>query len=158
MVSGFTEKVFFIGVHKYGTPFPQQFICFDYTFCLYRDGDVVTKKFMGFRFDPELYAKFKELAKKNSLMVTEAFERFMKACVQIGAVKVPEPAVERRDVEAEVHVLLAWWRKGAYWAHLDGGDEEQSVPGRLLQLLPKIRDEVLRNEVEQELKKRFESD
>jgi hypothetical protein len=107
---------------------------------------------MGFRFDPELYAKFKELAKNNSLMVTEALEKFMRACLQVGAVKFPEPV---GDVEAEARVLLAWWRKGAHWAHLDSGDEEQSVPGRLLQLLPKIQDDSLRKEIEEELKKRY---
>jgi hypothetical protein len=117
----------------------------------------VTKKFMGFRFDPELYAKFKELAKNNSLMVTEAFEKFMAACLQVGAVKFPEPAVEKRDVEAEVRVLLAWWRKGAHWIYVGSGDEQQNVSGMLLRLLPKIEDEALRGEIEEELKKRFKS-
>jgi hypothetical protein len=114
----------------------------------------VTKTFKAFRFDPDLYAKFKEIAHSSNLMVTEAFEKFMRACVGIGAVRFPEPAAPKREAETEARVLLAWLRQGEFWYHLGNEDDEYSVPGRLLQLLPRIEDDSLRNEIENELKKK----
>lgn len=108
----------------------------------------MVKAFKGFRFDPELYVKFKELAAQNSLGVTEAFERFMRACVENGAIVFPESV----DCEAEARVLLAWLRKGTYWYGVYD-EEEVSVIGRLLQMLSKVEDDSLKNEIEEELKK-----
>ena len=108
----------------------------------------MVKTFKGFRFDPELYAKFKGLAAQSSLGVTEAFERFMRVCVENGAITFPEPV----DFEAEARVLLAWLRKGDYWYGVYDA-EEISVTGRLLQLLSKVEDDTLKKEIEEELKK-----
>ena len=114
----------------------------------------MTKKLKAFRFDPELYKKFKKVAQNNSLMVTEAFEKFMRACVEVGAVRFPEPATRKGEVETEGRVLLAWLRQGEFRYHLGNEDDEYSVPGRLLQLLPRIEDDALRNKIENELKKK----
>lgn len=108
----------------------------------------MVKAFKGFRFDPELYARFKRLAAENGLGVTEAFERFMKACVENGVVRFPGSV----DCEAEARVLLAWLRKGEYWYGIHEA-EEISVPGRLLQMLSKVKDDSLKSEIEEELKK-----
>jgi hypothetical protein len=116
----------------------------------------MTKTFKAFRFDPELYAKFKETARGSSMMVTEAFEKFMRACVDVGAVKFPESQSRRRDFETEARVLLTWLHKKEFHYYPNRADEDYacSVPGRLLQLLPRIEDEALRREVEEELKKK----
>jgi len=108
-------------------------------------------RFKGFRFDPELYAKFKKLATSSGLMVTEAFEKFMEACVNAGAVTFP--TVNRRGVEAEARVLLAWLRKGKWFYYSSAGEEDQSVESRLLALLNQVEDEELRREIEEALKK-----
>lgn len=114
----------------------------------------MTKKFKAFRFDPELYEKFKEVTQNSNLMVTEAFEKFMRACVEIGAVKFPESATRKREAETEARVLLAWRRKGRLLYKLGNEENPHSVSGRLLQLLPRIEDDSLRNEIENELKKK----
>jgi len=111
----------------------------------------MTKVFRGFRFDPELYAEFKELAARCNFGVTEAFERFMKACVKIQEIKFPEPAYSVRDVETEARILLAWLSKKKYWYNINS-ETEVHIPGRLLQLLPRIEDESLREKVEEQLK------
>jgi len=72
----------------------------------YTGGDFLAKAFRAFRFDPELYARFKELVAGSGLTVTEAFERFMEACVSARAVTFPTGS--RQGVEAEARVLLAW--------------------------------------------------
>jgi len=108
----------------------------------------VTKGFKGFRFNRELYAKFKEVAERSNLMVTEAFERFMTACVAAGEVRFPEPstpAIIKDEVETEARVLMAWLQNGQYWYKLNGKNVD--VQGRLLQLLPKIQDTVLKSAV-----------
>lgn len=107
----------------------------------------------AFRFDPELYAEFKSVAERSGLMVTEAFEKFMRACVEAGAVKMPEAKRDSSGVEAQARVLLAWLRKGqtSYWG--DSGDEEISIHARLLQMLSQVKDETLRREIEEELEK-----
>lgn len=53
----------------------------------------MTKQLKAFRFDPDLYEKFKAAAESSNLLVTEAFEKFMQACVEFGAVKFPESTV-----------------------------------------------------------------
>ena len=81
-------------------------------------------------------------------MVTEAFEKFMRACVEIGEVKFPEVATPKREAETEARVLLAWLHRRKVWYHLNNEDDPYSVLGRLLQLLPRIEDDALRNDVE----------
>lgn len=66
----------------------------------------VTKKFKAFRFDPELYEKFKEVTQNSNLMVTEAFEKFMRACVEIGAVKFPDPQLA--SVKLKLKPVCYW--------------------------------------------------
>jgi len=110
------------------------------------------KVFKGFRFDPELYEKFKEVVDGDRLTITEAFEKYMKASVEAGTVKLPEAKGRRSSgVEAEARVLLSWLRNGqtSYWVT----DEEISVRGKLLQMLSQVEDEALRKEIEEELKK-----
>lgn len=114
----------------------------------------MTKKFKAFRFDPDLYEKFKTLTQNSNLMVTDALEKFMKACVDAGAVTFPESSARKREVEAEARVLLTWLRRKQQWYHLNNEEDPYSVTGRLLQLLPRIDDEALRNEIENELKRK----
>jgi hypothetical protein len=113
------------------------------------------KMLKAFRLDSELYTEFKTIAERSGLMVTEAFEKFMRACVEAGTVKMPEANRDRSGVEAQARVLLAWSRKGqtSYWG--DSGDEEISVHARLLQILSQVEDESLQREIEEELKKGF---
>jgi hypothetical protein len=118
-----------------------------------RSDGVLGKVFKGFRFDPGLYEEFKIVAGRSGLMVTEAFEKFMRACVEVGAVKFPDAGRKRSGVEAEARVLLAWLRKGQTWyASADEG-EEISIHGKLLQMISQVEDEALQKEIEEELKK-----
>ena len=112
---------------------------------------VTAKAFKAFRFPPELYAKFKKLTTESGLMVTEAFEKFMEACVNAGAITFP--TADRRGVEAEARVLLAWLRKGKWFYYGPAGDEDQSVESRLLALVSRVEDEELQREIEEDLKK-----
>ena len=48
------------------------------------------KVFKAFRFDPELYAGFRELASSSASSVTGIFERFMSVCVENHALIFPE--------------------------------------------------------------------
>jgi hypothetical protein len=113
----------------------------------------MVKVFKGFRFDPLLYEGFKAVAEKSGVMVTEAIEKFMKSCIEAGAVKFPEMKSNRSGFEAEARVLLTWLRKGqtSYWVSEEGG--EISIHARLLQMLTQVEDDSLRREIEDELKK-----
>ena len=112
----------------------------------------MTKKLKTFRFDPSLYGEFKNLAKTSGLMVAEALEKFMAACIETGAIMFPESSA---TFEAEARVFLTWLRKGTYWYSKGNEDEgEYSITGRLLQLLPHVKDSSLRKAIEEELKKR----
>ena len=113
----------------------------------------LVKQFKSFRFDPDLYATFKALAQNNGLMVTEAFEKFMKTCVE-GKALAFSVFAPKSAMEAEARVLLAWLRKGEYWYTLGNDENEYSTTGRLLQLLSVVEDSSLRAEIEEELKKR----
>lgn len=107
------------------------------------------KELKTFRFNPQVYAAFRELAGKNGYTVTAAFEKFMTCSVEYGLV-FPS-AAKTENIEAEARVMLAWLKKDKYWVNLGGG-EETSTRGRLLQLLPKIEDAKLREEIEETLK------
>jgi hypothetical protein len=103
----------------------------------------------GFRFNPQLYASFKEIASKNGYTVTAALEKFMQTRVEHG---LTFPASKSQTAEAEVRIMLTWLKEGKYWANL-GDKQETSTTGLLLQLLPKIEDADLREELEKTLKK-----
>jgi hypothetical protein len=118
---------------------------------------VVTKKFKSFRFDPELYARFKRLAQGSGLKVTEAVEKFMAASVANGAIVFPEPAAAAEAVEREARVMLAWMEQGRCWYHVGSEENEVSIPGRLLELLPLVKSAQLKREIEQVLKKKDRS-
>jgi hypothetical protein len=105
----------------------------------------------GFRFNPQVYASFKELAAKNGYTMTAALEKFMASAVEFGLV-FPS-AAKTENVEAEARIMLAWLKEGKYWVNLGSG-EETSTRGRLLQLLPKVEDAELRKDIEETLKKR----
>jgi hypothetical protein len=109
------------------------------------------KVFKAFRFNPQLYACFKELAAKNGYTVTGAFEKFMASAVEFGLI-FPS-ANKAESVEAEARIMLVWLKKNKYWVNL-GGKEETSTRGRLLELLPKIEDAKLREEIEETLKEK----
>jgi hypothetical protein len=48
--------------------------------------------------------------------------------------------------------MLSWLKEGKCWVNL-GGEEETSIRGRLLQLLPKIENADLWRDVEEALEK-----
>jgi len=75
---------------------------------------------------------------------------FMTACVENGSLVFPE-AGKVEDVEREARIMLAWLRKRSYW--ITRGGRRVSVPVALLELLPKIRDAELADQIEEELKK-----
>jgi hypothetical protein len=126
------------GVCLYGL-----FIRFVYT------GGCVVKVFRGFRFDVELYAGFKRVACAGGCTVTGAFERFMSCCVEGGGLVFPDRGTE--GFEAEVRVLVDWLGKGRRFYRGEGG-VEVNISGRLVWLLPKVRDAKLRGELEETLK------
>jgi hypothetical protein len=128
-----------LGVRKY---------TFLYTFVYTR---LMPKVLKSFKFNPQLYASFKELAAKNGYTVTAALEKFMMGAVEYGLV-FPS-AVKTEAVEAEARVMLAWLEKDKYWVSLDR-EQEISTRGRLLQLLPKVENAQLRAEIEETLKKK----
>jgi len=111
------------------------------------------KVLKAFRFDPELYAEFKCVTERSGLMVTEAFEKFMRACVEAGAVKIPDVKRARSRVDAEARVLLTWLRNGQTSYSITSNGEEISMHARLLQMLSQVEDETLQKEIEQELRK-----
>ncbi len=109
------------------------------------------KMFKAFRFNPQLYESFKELTAKNGYTVTGAFEKFMASAVEFGLI-FPS-ANKTESLEAEARIMLVWLKKNKYWVNL-GGKGETSIKGRLLELLPKIEDVKLREEIEETLKEK----
>ncbi|MGA3110731.1 MAG: hypothetical protein ABSE15_01695 [Candidatus Bathyarchaeia archaeon] len=109
------------------------------------------KMFKAFRFSPQLYESFKELASKNGYTVTSAIEKFMSSALENGLSFPAAPKIE--NVEVEARVMLTWLKDGKYWVNL-GGKTETSTRGRLLQLLPAIEDADLRLDIEETLKKK----
>lgn len=105
----------------------------------------------GFRFSPQLYERLKELASKNGYTVTSAFEKFTSKSLEYGLAFPAAPKIE--NVESEARVMLACLKDGKHWVSL-GGKTETSTRGRLLQLLPTIKDADLRLDVEETLKKK----
>jgi hypothetical protein len=109
------------------------------------------KRIKTFRFNPQPYESFKELASKNGYTMTSAFEKFMSSALENGLVFPSAPKIE--NIEAEARVMLAWLKDGKYWVNL-GGKAETSIRGRLLQLLPTFEDADLRLDIEETLKKK----
>jgi hypothetical protein len=109
------------------------------------------KKPKLFKFNSELYGRFKDLVSKTGFTVTGAFEKFMSSCVDNGVLSFPS-SVAAGDVEAEARVMLAWLKRGQHWYSPESGEEEFSVEGRLLQLLPRVRDQALKEKIEESLK------
>ena len=73
----------------------------------------MARVFKAFRFDPQIYAGFKELASKNGLTMTSALEKFMADSLKFGLVF---PSAKEEVVEAEeARVMLSWLKGGKYW-------------------------------------------
>ncbi len=122
-------------------------IRFSYTFVF--TVVVVGKVSKNFRFDPKVYGCFKRLVGVGGFTVTGAFERFMVCCVGGGVLVFPDCGVE--GFEAEARVLVDWLGKGRRFYRGEGG-VEVNISGRLVWLLPKVRDAKLRDELEETLK------
>lgn len=110
----------------------------------------MAKVYYGFRFDPSLYGSFKAVAGTGGCTVTGAFERFMRSCVEAKSLVFVEREV--LDFEVEAHVLVDWLSKGKYLFR-DQNGEEVNVQGRLLWLLPRVHDVILKREIEGALKR-----
>jgi len=109
------------------------------------------KVFKGFRFNSNLYLSFKELATKKGYTVTETFEKFMTRSLEYG---IAFPSADKTEnVEAEARIMLAWVKEGQYRVSLEG-EEDTSTRGRLLTLLPNVKDAALRLDIEENLKKK----
>jgi hypothetical protein len=76
------------------------------------EGALVPKARKGFRFNPQLYTNFKELASRNGYTVAAALEKFMASAVEFGLVF---PSARNEAVEAEARVMLAWLKDGKYY-------------------------------------------
>jgi hypothetical protein len=110
----------------------------------------VPKTLKTFRCDLELYGRFKDLVSKSGYTVTGAIEKFMSSCVEKGVLTFPS-SITAEDVEAEARVMLAWLKRDQHWYSPGSGQEQFSVEGRLLQLLPRVRDSALKEKVEESL-------
>jgi hypothetical protein len=110
----------------------------------------MAKTYYGVRFEPSLYSNFKALAGASGCTVTSVFERFMRSCVEAGSLDFVEKDV--LDFEIEARVLVDWLCKGkCFFRDQDG--EEVNVQGRLMWLLPRVHDSVLKREIEGALKR-----
>ena len=116
------------------------------------------QKQAGWRFDPWIFEKFKDVCRRCGFKPSKVVERFMEAVVENGD---PELVIgriytagehEKRALEAQARVLLAKLRSGTYWIYSGGG--QYNVEWMLLEMLPRLEDEQLIQEIEMELKKR----
>ncbi|MGD0449526.1 MAG: hypothetical protein ABSA79_00540 [Candidatus Bathyarchaeia archaeon] len=110
------------------------------------------KMLKAFRFNPELYEKFKVLASESGYTVTGAFEKFMSNALEYG-LAFPSATKVNEDAETEARVLLTLLKRNKYWVRMDE-KKDVSVTGRLLQLLPNIKETNLRQDIEQTLKEK----
>ena len=108
------------------------------------------KTFKAFRFNPELYNNFKQLVSASGYTVTGALEKFMTVSVENGILTFP--TARSLDYEAQAKILLAWYKQGQYW-YVGEDQEEISIPGRLLTLLPLIHSAELKAQIEKALTK-----
>lgn len=109
----------------------------------------LAKLLKSFRFNPQLYNDFKEVASAGGCTTTGAFERFMTLCVEGDALVFPEVSCE--GFEAEAQVLVDWLSKGKRFYRTKSG-VEINISGRLVELLPKVRDVALRSKMGEVLK------
>ena len=75
----------------------------------------------------------------------------MSSCVEDGALSFSS-SVMAADVEAEARVMLAWLKNGKHRYGPESGEQEFSFEDRLLQLLPKVRDQALKEQVVESLR------
>jgi len=75
----------------------------------------------------------------------------MSCCVENGVLAFPG-APKTEDSEVEARIMLDWLKKGRLW-YVKDSEEELSISGRLLTLLPQLHDANLKKEIEEELKK-----
>jgi hypothetical protein len=108
------------------------------------------KPLKSFRFNPQTYNSFKQLASQNGYTTTAALEKFMETALQHG-LTFPS-AAKAQDAETEARIMLTWIQQDRYWYNITG-DKELSTIGRLLELLPKITNADLKQEVEEALKR-----
>lgn len=109
----------------------------------------MAKVFHGLKFKPEMYEKFRTIAYNHGYTVTSAFEEFMDDCIEAGRIVIPDPTI--MDIEAEACVLREWLDRGKIFYRSTEG-EERYVAGRLLYLLPYLKNEALKRLVEESLK------
>ena len=96
----------------------------------------MAKVFRAFRFDPQLYMSFKDLASKNSCTARGALERFMADAGKFGLIF---PSAKNEPLRPKRVLCCLGSRMASYWVNL-GGKEETRTRGRLLQPLPKVED------------------
>jgi hypothetical protein len=125
-------------------------ICFAYTFCSYKEAATLSKKQKTFRFNDNLYGKFKQVCDTSHSTITDAFEQFMSNCVEAGKLVYPEKGTANYEIEARI--LVDWLGKGKLFYRGENG-EEANIPGRLLWLIPRIASASLKREIEGTLKK-----
>lgn len=112
---------------------------------------------LGYRVDGWVLERFRGLCGEEGLRPSQAIERFMRLVTQRGSIRGLFEAAERGWGEqtavndARARVLLDWLRKGQYWFGGKSG-EEFSVQGQLYEMLGKVRDEGLLEEIEEALK------
>lgn len=95
----------------------------------------MVKKSKSYLFDPVQYGCFRKICRNSGLGVTEAFERFMKSCIDADRLVYVEAA--SGAVEAEARVLVSWLECGKLLYRNTEGTE-LNVSGRLLDLLPHV--------------------
>lgn len=110
------------------------------------------KPLKSFRFNPQVYDTFKQLAAKNGYTATAALEKFMETSLEYGLV-FPS-AAKTEDAEAEARIMLTWFEQGRYWYNFTE-KQDVSTEGRLLQLLPKIASADLKRDIVKALKKKL---
>lgn len=115
------------------------------------------QKQVGWRFDPWVLDRFREVCRSSGFKPSRVVEEFMRVVVDVGDPRIVLDRVfrvsdfERRGVERQARILLSMLRRGVYWLY--EGDESYSVEFMLLKLLPRIEDEELAREIEEELSK-----
>jgi hypothetical protein len=107
----------------------------------------LVKVYRSYRFDPQLYAAFKKITQANNSTITDAFQTFMRSCVEANKLAY----AEKPQFEIEASVLSDWLTKGKRFYRDETGNEI-NVQGRLFSLLPKIHDNVFKKEIESCLK------
>lgn len=115
-------------------------------------------KQVGYRVGVWTLDIFRDICAEGGLRLSQAVERFMELAVAKGLVKELLDAAERGWAgqaarnEAKARVLLAWLEKEKYW-YSGESNEELSVEEQLYEMLGRIRDKELLEEIEAALKK-----